>query len=91
MWAAASLNLRLIDYLLNAGVSVHEYDSDGRTALHYAASPFEDAVFSDIDECLQRLRRNGALISTSTKNVETLLKLAVGPEHPALDPRISRL
>jgi ankyrin repeat protein len=90
MWAAASLNLRLIDHLLDAGASVHEQDSTGRTPLHYAASPFEDALFSDLDKCVQRLTEKGATISTSTSRVETLLQLAVGPEHAALDPRNSR-
>lgn len=91
MWAAASLNIRLIDHLLNAGVSVHEEDIAGRMALHYAASPFEDATFSDMDKCVQRLTTHGASISTPTKKVETLLQLLVGPEHAALDPRLSRL
>lgn len=89
MWAAASLNIRLIDHLLNAGASVQEQDSTGKTALHYTASTFQDATFSDMDECVKRLMRNGVPISTSTEKVETLLQLLVGPEHAALDPRLS--
>ena len=44
MWAAASLNISLIDHLLQVGVSIHEQDSTERTALRYVASPSENAA-----------------------------------------------
>ena len=90
MWAAAKLKLDLIDHLINAGALVNERDGFGRTALHYAVSPFEDAMFSDVGRCVQRLIEGGASMSMPTQEYETLLRLVVSPDHAALDPRVRR-
>ena len=52
MWAAASLKLDLIDHLLVAGAKVDAQDDNGWTALHYAASPFHDAMFDNLGVCI---------------------------------------
>lgn len=53
MWAAASLNLPLIKHLLKAGAYALIPDQTGRTALHYAATPFADATFSKVGACVE--------------------------------------
>jgi ankyrin repeat protein len=86
MWAAASLNIDLIAYLVDHGARVDTQDALQRTALHYAALPFEEAAFQNIDRCVEKL---GSLcISEHTKS--QLLSLIVDPDHPTLDPRITR-
>lgn len=92
MWAAASLKLDLIEYLLEAGAVVNAKDKRGRTALHYAASPFDNALFKDIKMCVQRLVEAGAVVTeidcdTTTQAPETPLRLTADPSHAALDPR----
>jgi ankyrin repeat protein len=84
MWGAATLNLPLIDHLLEAAEQTDTQDTIGRTALHYAALTLEHATFEAVEKCFQRLS-NGSPISLSI--AETLLKLTVGVDHPALDPR----
>jgi hypothetical protein len=90
MWAAAKPKVDLFDHLISVGASVNERDGVGRTALHYAVSPFEDAKFNDMGRCLRRLIEGGASMSMPTKEYETLLQLVVSPDHAALDPRVSR-
>jgi ankyrin repeat protein len=86
MWGAASLNLPLIEHLLEAGEKTYAQDSVGRTALHYAALPLEHATFEHVDKCFQRLLQGNSI---SLQTAEILLKLTLSDEHPALDPRIS--
>ena len=88
MWAAAKLKFDLIDHLIIAGALVNERDGVGRTALHYAVSPFEDATFSDVGRCVKRLIEGGASISMPIQEYETLLQLVMSPDHAALDPRL---
>lgn len=84
MWAAAGLNLRLIEHLLEGGGQVLRQDTIGRSALHYAALPLDHATFEDVGECFQRLLHGRSL---SVTTADTLLRLTVSAEHPALDPR----
>jgi ankyrin repeat protein len=93
MWAAGSLNLDLINYLLDSSASVDREDSSGNTSLHYTASPFEGATFGDVGECVRRL-----VESASHRTVynslwdgsayKAPLLLAKDKEHAALDPRV---
>ena len=66
MWAAASLNLGLIHHLLEVGASASDADEGGKTALHYAAAPFEDAAFDNVRECVRLLLANQASSAVST-------------------------
>jgi ankyrin repeat protein len=86
MYAAASLNLDLISYLLDHGVPVDTQDAFQRTALHYAALPFEEAAFQNIDQCLGKLVQ----WNISQHTCSQLLSLVVDPNHPTLDPRVTR-
>jgi ankyrin repeat protein len=86
MWAAASLNIDLITYLVDHGARVDTQDAFQRTALHYAALPFEEAAFHNIDRCVAKLGNHN--VSEHTKS--QLLSLIVDPDHPTLDPRITR-
>lgn len=54
MWAAGSLKINLVNHLLRAGASVDLEDASGRSALHYAASPFESTQFDSVGECVQK-------------------------------------
>jgi ankyrin repeat protein len=99
MWAAASLNLDLIDHLLESGASVDQRDVSGKTALHYAASPFEDAHFGAVDKCVARLSERAPSSMANASNLSLLyryapentpLSLTINKEHAALDPRVSR-
>lgn len=87
MWAAASLNLNLIDHLLVAGANIDAQDIRGRSALHYAATPFSDALFNGIGACVQRLVQGGADVNKLDRRKRTPLMLAVSQEHASLDPR----
>jgi ankyrin repeat protein len=99
MWAAASLNLPLIDHLLIAGASANAVDEGGQTALHYAALPFADAAFNNVKECVRLLLADQASSGVSsiqivqkqqpTKSIKSPLDLVVSAEHSALDPRTS--
>jgi ankyrin repeat protein len=86
MWGAASLNLPLIEHLLEAGEKTDTQDTVGRTAIHYAALPLEHATFEDVSKCFQRLLQGSSM---NLQIAETLLRLTVSAEHPALDPRTS--
>lgn len=90
MWAAKSLRVDLIRYLLGTGSIADLRDKLGRTALHYAASPFEDAVFTDAKKCIQRLLKAGADRNGTDLKGKTPLMIAASSDHPTLDPRISR-
>lgn len=90
MWAAKSLKLELIRRLLETGLKVDERDKRWRSALHYVASPFEDAVFSSANECIQVLLEAGADCNATDLRRRTPLMIAASSDHPALDPRISR-
>lgn len=96
MWAASSLNLDLINHLLQVGATVNKMDVSGRTALHYAASPFTHATFKDVGACVQRLVQKGASCPAITEDMpaerlgQTPLMLTINPNHAALDPHISR-
>jgi ankyrin repeat protein len=93
MWAAGSLNLDLIDHLFKSGASVDREDTHRKTALHYAASPFENARFRDVGRCVKRLMESASYdtvygsISTG-RDCNSPLLLVVDSEHVALDPRI---
>jgi ankyrin repeat protein len=94
MWAAASMKPDLIEYLLEAGASVEAKDHKGRTAVHYAASPFEDADLRNACSSIQRLVNAGATMTVAscalgTSTPETPLMLAAKADHAALDPRNS--
>ena len=99
MWAAASLNLPLIDHLLKAGAYANTVDETGQNALHYAAAPFPDATFSDVKECVRLLLADQASTGVAsiqiaqnpppTRSVKLPLDLVVSAEHSALDPRTS--
>jgi hypothetical protein len=86
MWAAASLNLDLISYLLDHGARLNTKDATERTALHYAALPFEEAAFQNIVGCVERL----ASVKISGPTASQLLLLIIDPNHPILDPRVMR-
>jgi ankyrin repeat protein len=86
MWAAASLNIDLISYLLNHGAQLDTQDAIGRSAPHYAALPFEEAAFRNIDRCLRKLMPGNIFEPIASQ----LLSLILDPDHPTLDPRITR-
>jgi ankyrin repeat protein len=86
MWAAASLNIDLITYLVDHGARIDTQDAFQRTALHYAALPFEEAAFQNIDRCVEKL----GSWTTSEHTRSQLLSLIIDPDHPTLDPRITR-
>lgn len=86
MWAAASLNAVLIENIMQAGMEVGGRDKMGRTALHYAALPFSDAMFEDVEICFLLLSKGPAGVATETAH--ELLKLTVSLHHAALDPRL---
>ena len=77
MWAAASLDLDLIDHLLAAGASATVQDADKSNALSHAAVPFHGATFGDVTKCVQKLVEAG---STVTSDIERL----VSASHPTL-------
>lgn len=87
MWAAATLNATLIEKLLEVDVEVGIEDKMGRTAIHYAALPFADATFDDVELCFRSLTKGSAGITYET--AMELLRLTVSVHHGALDPRIS--
>jgi ankyrin repeat protein len=101
MWAAASLNLPLIIHLLEAGASAKTTDELGQTALHYAAAPFFDATFENVEECVRLLLVDQASPSSQpsiriahdppppTRFIKSPLDLVVSSDHAALDPRTS--
>ena len=93
MWAAASLNLPLISHLLEIGASANATDEFGRTALHYAARPLLDATFKDVEECVRLLlvahAPSPGIQMPPVRSVLSPLKLVVGKDHAALDPRTS--
>ena len=100
MWAAASLNLPLIIHLLEAGASAKSTDELGQTALHYAAAPFFDATFENVEECVRLLLVDQASSSNQpsirithdpalTGSIKSPLDLVVSSDHAALDPRTS--
>lgn len=66
MWAAASLDCDLVDYLLLAGAKVDAQDERGWSPLHYAASPFSDARFEALSACIQGLVDAGADVNMCT-------------------------
>lgn len=86
MWAAASLKLNLVNYLLKHGAHVRARDSSHKTALFYAAFPSDDAAFNEMVESVQRLTYSGLDVNEASG----LLSLLVSPIHPTLDPRITR-
>jgi ankyrin repeat protein len=86
MWGAATLNLPLIEHLLESGEPTDTEDGTGRSALHYAALPVEHATFEDVEKCFQRLLQGSPINSLTDQN---LLMLTVSHVHSALDPRIS--
>jgi ankyrin repeat protein len=86
MWGAASLNLPLIEHLLEAGEQTDTRDRLGLTALHYAALPLEHATFEDVGKCFARLLQ-GSTISLQT--AEILLRMMFSIKNMALDPRTS--
>jgi ankyrin repeat protein len=86
MWAAASLNIDLITYLVDHGAPVDTQDAFQRTALHYAALPFEEAAFHNINRCVEKL----AQWDTSHHTLSQLLSLIIASDHPTLDPRVIR-
>lgn len=100
MWAAASLNLRLIDHLLEVGASANATDEGGKTALHYAAAPFKDAAFDKTKECVRLLLANQASSAVPTIQImrkqsltgpiKSPLDLVVSAEHAALDRQTRR-
>ena len=93
MWAAAQLNVTLIEHLVTAGASVDTQDIEGRTVLHYAASPSADAVFKDVKQCVKLLIDSAAPMPTIRVGqhfLESVLDLVVSADHVALDPRVSR-
>lgn len=97
MWAAASLRLDLIDYLLARGASIDATDRSHRAALHHAILPFADADSCDGDEWVHRLidkfvemMKEGQL---SLSTASQLLLLLVDVDKSVLDlldPRIRR-
>jgi ankyrin repeat protein len=86
MWGAATLNLPLIEHLLESGEQTYTEDGIGRNALHYAALPVEHAAFEDVERCFQRLLQGSPIKSLIAQK---LLMLTVDHRHPALDPRTS--
>jgi ankyrin repeat protein len=90
MWAAASLKFDLIDHLLVAGAKVDAQDDSGWSALHYAASPFTDAMFDNLGVCIQRLVKGGANLGILDGVDRTPLMLAIDRYHITLDPRLTR-
>jgi ankyrin repeat protein len=90
MWAAASLKFDLIDHLLVAGANVDAQDDSGWSALHYAATPFTDAMFDNLGVCIQRLVKSGANLGILDKVGQTPLMLAIDRYHITLDPRLTR-
>lgn len=100
MWAAASLNFPLLKHLLEAGAHALTPDRAGRTALHYAATPFEDATFKDVGACVELLLADSASFPTAPSiqiglepapqiSLMPPLNLVVRANHKALDPRVS--
>lgn len=92
MWAAASLNFALLEFLLEEKfwADLNHRDPSGKTALHYAASPFLDATFKDVGKCIQRLVCSGADPCGAGSHSVTPLMLTVSRDHAALDPHVSR-
>jgi hypothetical protein len=84
MWAAASLNLPLINLLLEASVVADAENQEGRTALYYAASPFENATFGDVEKCFRKLLAGGGI---GFGLAEQLLESMVSLGYPSMDPR----
>jgi ankyrin repeat protein len=94
MWAAATLKLELIEHLLESGASVDTTDTSDKSALAYAASPFESANFGNVAECVKRLVGSGSLFivyesTFVTRNDHSPLSLTVDRGHAALDSRVS--
>jgi ankyrin repeat protein len=87
MWAAASLKLDLISYLLNHGARLGSQDAFERTALHYVALPFEGAAFQNIEGCVKRLAQE----RMSEPAASQLLSLIIHPDHPTLDPHVTHI
>jgi len=100
MWAAAQLNITLVEHLRAAGAPMDTQDDVGRNALHYAALPFADAIFGNVRQCVDLLMVSGTPILTrhtgqqSSNQNATLSKspldLVVSADHTALDPRVTR-
>jgi ankyrin repeat protein len=86
MWAAASLNIDLITYLTDHDARLDIQDAFQRTALHYAAFPFEEAAFDNINRCVEKLVQWNVCKLT----ISQLLSLILAPDHPTLDPRVTR-
>ena len=97
MWAAAQLNVKLIEHLLAAGASIDTQDGAGQTALHYAASPFAEATFGDVARCVKLLVDSRVSLSSirigpwsfSAYFGSSALNLVVSADHAALDPQVS--
>jgi ankyrin repeat protein len=89
MWAAASLRHNLVDHLLVAGANVEAKDKEGWTALHFAAEPFPNAIFGNVDACVKRLVEGGADINMPDVFGQSPLMYTVNEDHPAIDPRTS--
>jgi ankyrin repeat protein len=85
MWAAASLNLDLITYLLKHDARLSAQDASLRIALYYAILPFDDAAFHNIDRCVGKLAQG----EISEPTTSQLLSLIVDPDHQTLDPRVT--
>lgn len=93
MWAAASLNPDLIHLLLEydeVSGTLNHRDQFGKTALHYAASPFSNAVFKNVGKCVRQLVSSGADPSQVDSRTRTPLMLTVADDHATLNPRVSR-
>lgn len=90
MWAAGSLHINAIEYALSTNGRVDRRDHSGRTCLHYAALPFDDANFGNVGACVRRLVEAGADLDAADSDGNTPLMMAVNHYHPALGPYVSR-
>jgi ankyrin repeat protein len=95
MRAAGSLNLRLINFLLESGASVDRDGLYGKKCLHYAAAPFKHANFGNFGVCVKRLMELASdltvydsLSTESESACKAPLLLAMDKEHAALDPHV---
>jgi ankyrin repeat protein len=73
----ANKNRRVfISLLLDAGVDIHEVDSRGRSALHYAVKGWESLWATEM------LLKNGANVDVRDEDGRTPLHMAVAPPTP---------
>lgn len=86
VFAAASLNIALLDYILQYDWVENLQDVARVTALRHAASPFTDARFDDVEKCLVLLSKGRDSVALDT--VSELLESITSANHGAMDPRV---